>query len=152
MLTSCEVRNPSKKCRNGTRARSVAACETRAKSCASCTEEAHSIAQPVIRADITSLWSPKIDSACVASVRAATWMTAGVSSPAILYMLGSISSRPWEAVKVTPERALLDGTVQRPGGTGLGLHLDHLGDRAPEVLAARPRSRRPRARPSARPG
>ena len=54
----------------------------------------------MVRACITSLWSPKIDSAWVATVRAATWMTAGVSSPAILNMFGIISSRPWEAVKV----------------------------------------------------
>ncbi len=32
--------------------------------------------------------------------RAETWKTVGVSSPAILYMLGIISSRPWMAVKV----------------------------------------------------
>jgi para-aminobenzoate synthetase component 2 len=38
----------------------------------------------VVRAAITSLWSPKIERACVASARAATWMTAGESSPAIL--------------------------------------------------------------------
>lgn len=37
---------------------------------------------------------------CVASERAATWKTVEVSSPAILYMFGIISSRPWEAVKV----------------------------------------------------
>ena len=36
----------------------------------------------------------------MAIVRAATWMTAGVSSPAILNMLGIISSRPCDAVKV----------------------------------------------------
>jgi hypothetical protein len=41
-----------------------------------------------------------MDRAWVASARAATWMTAGVSSPAILYMLGSMSSRPCDAVKV----------------------------------------------------
>jgi hypothetical protein len=29
-------------------------------------------------------------------------MQKGVSSPAILYMLGIISSRPWEAVNVVP--------------------------------------------------
>ena len=49
---------------------------------------------------MTSEWSPKIDSACVASALAATCMVNGVSSPAILYMLGIISSRPWEAVNV----------------------------------------------------
>jgi hypothetical protein len=57
-------------------------------------------AKPVWRQAITSLWSPKIDRACVATVRAETWITALVSSPAILYMLGIISSRPCEAVKV----------------------------------------------------
>ena len=100
MSTSCDVRKPSKKCRNGTRDRSVAAWATSAKSCASWTDPAASIAQPVVRACITSLWSPKIDSAWVAMVRAATWMTAGVSSPAILNMLGTIRSRPCDAVNV----------------------------------------------------
>ena len=36
----------------------------------------------------------------MASERAATCQTVGVSSPAILYMFGIISSRPWLAVKV----------------------------------------------------
>ena len=49
---------------------------------------------------MTSLWSPKIDSAWVASARAATWITAGVSSPAILYMFGIISRSPCDAVNV----------------------------------------------------
>ena len=97
---SCEVRKPSKKCRNGTRARSVAACAISAKSCASCTELEASIAKPVWRHAMTSEWSPKIDSAWVARVRAATCMQNGVSSPAILYMFGIISSRPCDAVNV----------------------------------------------------
>ncbi len=58
------------------------------------------MAQPVGRAAITSLWSPKIESAWVATVRAATWITAGESSPATLYMFGSMSRRPWDAVNV----------------------------------------------------
>ena len=49
---------------------------------------------------MTSEWSPKIDRPWVASDRAATWRTAAVSSPAILYMLGIISSRPCDAVNV----------------------------------------------------
>ena len=36
----------------------------------------------------------------MAIARAATWITAGVSSPAILNMLGIISSRPCDDVKV----------------------------------------------------
>ncbi len=100
LLISCDVRKPSKKCRNGTRARRVEAWATSAKSCASWTELAASIAQPVVRACITSLWSPKIDRAWVATVRAATWMTAGVSSPQTLNMLGTMSRSPCDAVNV----------------------------------------------------
>ena len=100
MFSSCEVRNPSKKCTNGTRVRSVAACATSAMSCASCTDADASRAKPVWRTAITSEWSPKIDSPCAASDRAATCSTAAVSSPATLYMFGIISSRPWEAVNV----------------------------------------------------
>ena len=55
---------------------------------------------PVERAAMTSLWSPKIESACVAMLRAATWITQGDSSPATLNMLGIIRSRPCDAVKV----------------------------------------------------
>ncbi len=98
--TSCEVRNPSKKCSTGTRERSVARWPMAAKSWASCTEPEQSIANPVCRHAMTSEWSPKIDSACVATVRADTCMQNEVSSPAILYMLGIISRRPCDAVKV----------------------------------------------------
>ncbi len=98
--TSWEVRKPSKKWRNGTRDFKVAGWATSARSCASCTEAEASIAHPVVRAAITSEWSPKIESACVATLRAAMWNTAGVSSPAILNMFGSIRRRPCEAVKV----------------------------------------------------
>ncbi len=104
-----------------------------AKSCASCTEPEQSSANPVWRQAITSEWSPKIDSACVASVRAATCMVNGVSSPAILYMLGIISSRPCDAVKVVASAPGLQRAVHGAGGAALGLHLDHLGDDAPEV-------------------
>ncbi len=82
------------------RERRVAACAMAARSWASWTEPEASRAKPVCRQAITSEWSPKIDSACVASVRAATCMQYGVSSPAILYMLGIISRRPCDAVKV----------------------------------------------------
>ena len=54
LLTSCDVRNPSKKCTNGMRDANVALCATSARSCASCTELEQSIAQPVIRAAMTS--------------------------------------------------------------------------------------------------
>ena len=114
LLISCEVRKPSKKWRNGIRARSVAAWATSAKSCASWTEPAASIAQPVVRACITSLWSPKIERAWVATVRAATWITAGVSSPAILNMLGIISRSPCDAVNVVPSAPFWSAPCRAP--------------------------------------
>ncbi len=98
--TSCEVRKPSKKWTNGTRLFSVARWEMSAKSWASCTELEASRPNPVWRTAITSEWSPKMESAWVATARADTCMTNGVSSPAILYMLGIMRSRPCDAVKV----------------------------------------------------
>ncbi len=41
-----------------------------------------------------------MDRPWAASDRAATWNTVAVSSPAILYMFGIMSSRPWDAVYV----------------------------------------------------
>jgi hypothetical protein len=69
---------------------------------------------PTSEAAIMSEWSPKIDRAWVATVRAATWITVGVSSPAILNMLGSISSRPWEAVKVVASAPLSTAPCSTP--------------------------------------
>ncbi len=114
MATSWEVRKPSKKWRNGTRASSVAAWAISAKSIASCTEPDASIAKPVARAAITSPWSPKIESAWVASDRAATWSTVAVSSPAILYMFGIMSSRPCEAVKLVARAPLWSAPCSAP--------------------------------------
>ena len=55
-----------------------------------------------------------MDSACVATVRAATWNTPGRSSPAILNMFGSISSNPWEAVKVLESAPLCNEPCTAP--------------------------------------
>ncbi len=100
LAISCDVRKPSKKWRNGTREASVEAWAIAAKSWASWTEPEPSMAKPVCRQAMTSEWSPKIERAWVAIERAATCIVKAVSSPAILYMLGIMSSRPCEAVKV----------------------------------------------------
>ena len=135
----------------GSRARSVAAVATAAKSCASCTSEEQSIAKPVPRAAITSLWSPKIESACVASARAATCMTNGVSSPAILNMSGQHQQQPLRRGEGRRQRAGLERAVHRAGGAALRLHLDHDGDVAPEVRRGPSPTTRRRARPSPTP-
>ena len=75
---------------------------------------AASSAKPVCRTAITSEWSPKIDSPCAASDRAATCITAEVSSPAILYMLGIISSRPCDAVNVVASAPLCSAPCSAP--------------------------------------
>ena len=118
------------------RARSVAAWATRAKSCASWTDPAASIAQPVVRACMTSLWSPKIDRAWVATVRAATWMTAGVSSPAILNMFGTIRSRPWDAVNVVPRAPFWSAPWRAPAAPASDCISTTSGTCAPQVRPA----------------
>ena len=55
-----------------------------------------------------------MDRPCAASERAATWNTAGVSSPAILYMFGIISSRPCEAVNVVVSAPLCSAPCSAP--------------------------------------
>ena len=93
---------------------SVAACATSARSCASWTEDEESSANPVWRTAITSAWSPKIDSPWAASDRAATCSTAGVSSPAILYMFGIMRSRPCDAVNVVASAPLCSAPCSAP--------------------------------------
>ena len=72
------------------------------------------MAQPVLRAAITSVWSPKIDRAAQATARAEIWKTVGVSSPAILNMLGIIRSSPWEAVKVVVSAPVVSAPCTAP--------------------------------------
>ncbi len=55
-----------------------------------------------------------MDSAWAAIERAATWMTALVSSPAILYMLGIISSRPCDEVNVVPSAPACSAPCNAP--------------------------------------
>ncbi len=80
----------------------------------SCALLEHSSAHPVERQAMTSEWSPKIDSACAATARAAMWNTVGVSSPAILYMFGIISSRPCDAVNVVDRAPVVSAPCTAP--------------------------------------
>jgi hypothetical protein len=63
---------------------------------------------------MTSLWSPKIDSAWQAIDRAATWTTTDVSSPAILYRFGIIRSRPWDDVNVVAREPVVSAPCSAP--------------------------------------
>ena len=104
-----------------------------AMSCASCTEPEASSPKPIWRQAMTSEWSPKIESAWVASVRAATCMQNAVSSPAILYMLGIMRSRPCDARECGRQRAGLESAVDRARRARLGLHLGHREEAPPDV-------------------
>ncbi len=92
------MRNPSKKCRNGTRPSMAARCGTAVRSMTSCTLPSQIIARPVWRHAITSEWSPKMENACVPTVRELTCRTPGSSSPLRRYSAGIISIRPCEEV------------------------------------------------------
>ena len=75
-------------------------CATAAKSAACWTLPLDSMAKPVWRQFITSLWSPKMEKAWVPTVRDATCSTPGRRSPEMRCMVGIISIRPWDAVKL----------------------------------------------------
>jgi len=78
---------------NGTRASSVAACAIKAKSITSCTAFEHSMAQPVWRGHHIGVIAE--DRQALRGQRTGCDVkTAEVNSPAILYMLGIINSRP----------------------------------------------------------
>ena len=70
----------------------------------------------------------------MATVRAVTWNTVEVSSPAILNMLGIISSRPCDAVKVLVRAPACKRAVDRAGGPRFALHFDDVGHGAENFL------------------
>ena len=133
VFTSCEVRKPSKKLHE----RHAALQRRRLRDQREIVRLLHRAAgqhgEAAARTAMTSVWSPKIDSACVATARAAMWKTVEVSSPAILNMLGSISSRPCEAVNVVVSAPDCSAPCVAAGGARLALHLLDDGDVAPDV-------------------
>ena len=77
----------------------AARCATGARSITSCAFALESIANPVWRQFITSEWSPKMESACVPTVRDATCRTPGRRSPEMRCMTGIMSMSPCDEVK-----------------------------------------------------
>ena len=148
LFTSCEMRKPSKKWRKGTRASSVAAWAIRAMSCASCTDAAESIAQPVERQAITSLWSPKIERAWVAMVRAVTWKTVGGEFPGDLEHVGDHQQQALGGREGGRQGPGLQRPVDGPRRAGLALHFHHQRHGAEGILAS---GRRPGIRHFAQP-
>ena len=75
-------------------------CATAARSAACWTLPLDSMAKPVCRQFITAEWSPKMETAGGPTVRDATCSTPGRRSPEMRCMVGIISIRPWDAVKL----------------------------------------------------
>ena len=136
LFTSCEMRKPSKKCRNGTRASSVAAWAIRAMSCASCTEADDSM-RPARAAAGHHV-------AVVAEDRQG--MGGDGAGGDVEHRRGELAG-DLEHVGDHQQQALrgregggqrpgLQRAVHRPGGPRLALHFDHDGHGAEDVLAA----------------
>ena len=93
------------------------------------------MAQPVVRQNMTSLWSPKIESAWVAMVRAETWNAVGVSSPAILFMFGNHQQQTLRSGEGGGQGSGLQGAMNRAGGAAFALHFDDMRARCPRYWA-----------------
>ena len=97
------------------------------------TELEDSMAKPVARAAITSLWSPKIESAWVARARAATWKTVRGQLAGDLVHVGDHQQQALRRGEGGGERAGLQRAVEGAGGAAFALHLDHRRHGAPDV-------------------
>ena len=136
LLISCEVRKPSKKCRNGIRARSVAACATSAKSCASWTEPAASIAQPG-RAGVHHVAVVAEDREGVRRDRPGR--DVDDRRRQLAGDLEHVGDHQEQALRRRERRrqgTLLERAVEGARRARLGLHLDDVRDLAPQVRPA----------------
>ena len=91
------------------------------------------MAQPVGRDGHHVLWSPKIESACVASARAATWKTVGGQLAGDLVHVGDHQQQALRRREGRRQRAGLQRAVNGAGRAAFALHLDHRRDGAPDV-------------------
>ena len=127
------MRNPSKKCRNGTRDRSVAACAMAARSTASCGDPDASMREPgaagghhvgVVPEDRQGVGGD----AARRDVHAQRRELAGDLEQVRDHQQQALRRRERRG-----QRAGLQRPVQGARGAALGLHLDHVGHRAPQV-------------------
>ncbi len=91
------------------------------------------MAKPVERAAITSLWSPKMESACAASGAGRDVEDRAGQFARDLVHVGDHQQQALRGGEGGGERAGLQGAVQGAGGAAFALHLDHRGHGAPDV-------------------
>ena len=125
---SCEVRKPSKKCRKGNARFEGGGMGNQRHVVTFLDRSRRRVTQnlsgaPPSRPSGHRKWirlAPLSD-------RAAIWKTVGVSSPAILYIFGSINNNPCEAVKVVVNEPTCNAPCTAPSRATFGLHFDHRG-------------------------
>ena len=100
----------------------------------SCTLLSASMAKPVWRQAMTSEWSPKMESACVATVRALTWNTARQLLGGDLVHVGDHEQQALGGGVGGGEGTGGERSVDRAGSSALGLHLAYLHRGAEDVL------------------
>ena len=83
---------------------------------------------------MTSWWSPKIERACAATERAATWKTVLVSSPGDLVHVRDHQQEALRRREGRRQGAGLQRAVHGARSAALRLHFDDCRNRAPEVL------------------
>ena len=138
--TSCEVRKPSKKCRNGMRVSRVAACAMAARSCASWTDPDASSATPGLAAchdvGVVAEDRERMGRDCARR----DVQTAGGQLARDLVEIRDHQQQALRGREGRGEGARLEGAVDRAGGAALRLHLHDHRDASPDV---RPSRRRP---------
>ena len=107
------------------------------------------MAKPVERTAITSLWSPKMESAWVATARGRTWNDRRGQLARDLEHVGDHQQQALRGGEGGGQGAGLQRAVHRAGGAAFALHLDDRGDGAPDVLVGLRRPTRPPTRPCA---
>ncbi len=133
VFNSCEVRNPSKKCTNGTRVASVAACATNARSWASWTEaEASSREAGLPNSHHVRLVAEDRQSLC-RQRPGGDVQHGGRQLAGDLVHVRDHEQQALRSGERRRQRPALQRTVQRPRCSALALHLHDGGHGAPHV-------------------
>ena len=133
VLSSCEVRKPSKKCTNGTRVESVAAWATAARSCASCDRGRREHRETGL-ADGHHVGVVAEDRQRLRGQRAGRDVEHGRGQLAgDLVHVRDHQQQPLRGGERRRQRPALQRAVQRTGRAALALHLHHRRHAAPDV-------------------
>ena len=134
--TSCDVRKPSKKWINGTRARSVAACAMAAKSWASCDARGAEQRKPRGAACHDVRMVPEDRQRVRRHGARGDVHREGRQLARDLEHVGNHQKQPLRRGEGRRQGTGLQRAVNGPRGPGFRLHLDNIGNVAPKIAAA----------------